>query len=211
MSRTGRWAGHWDAVYGGRVEDELTWFEARPGLSLDLIEAYGDPVQPVVDIGAGVSRLVDHLLAAGFSDVTALDLSQAALDTVRGRLGADANNAHWVAGDVTTWRPEQDYRLWHDRAVFHFLTEDADRAAYVGALQAALQPGGYAIIATFADDGPEKCSGLPVVRYAPQDLASELDRHAPGGFDPVAAPRFDHVTPKGTRQKFQVSVFRKST
>ena len=200
---------HWDAVYNARSDRELSWFEHRPDLMLELIAAYCAPDRPVIDIGGGASRLVDHLLLDGFGDVTVLDLSGAALEVGRKRLGAEAAKADWIVGDVTKWRATRGYGLWHDRAVFHFLTKERDRAGYVTAMAAALPVGGHAIIASFAEDGPEKCSGLEVVRYSPDGLAAELQNLAPGVFAPVEARHFEHVTPGGARQKFQVSVFRK--
>ncbi|ROU03867.1 class I SAM-dependent methyltransferase [Histidinibacterium lentulum] len=201
---------HWDGVYGARSEDELTWFEATPGLSLELVREHLQPGEPFIDIGAGASRLVDVLLDEGFGPLTVLDLSGAALAVSRQRLGARGDDVAWTEADITTWEPERAYAVWHDRAVFHFLTAVDDRAGYARALSDALRPGGIAIIATFADDGPEMCSGLPVVRYAPEALAQELDRLLPGQFDMIDARRHLHITPKGNRQSFQYSVFRKT-
>lgn len=199
---------HWNDVYRAREVEALTWYEAAPGLSLELIRLHARP-GPAVDVGAGTSHLVDALLDAGFGPVTALDLSDEALAISRARLGERADEVNWVVGDVTRWRPEAGHSLWHDRAVLHFLTEEADRAAYVAALDLALAVGGVAVIGTFADDGPEKCSGLPVQRYSPEALLDELERHAPGKFAPVEARRHVHVTPMQNRQHFQFSVFRK--
>ena len=201
---------HWDDVYGARSEDALTWFEATPAVSHDLVREYLQPGAPFIDIGAGASRLVDVLLNEGFGPLTVLDLSAAALAVSRQRLGPRADDLAWIAADITTWQPERDYAVWHDRAVFHFLTGAEGRAGYAGALSDALRPRGIAIIATFADDGPKMCSGLPVVRYAPETLAQELDRLLPGRFEMCDARRHMHITPKGNRQSFQYSVFRKT-
>jgi SAM-dependent methyltransferase len=201
---------HWDEVYGARSEDALTWFEATPPVSLELIREHLQPGESFIDIGAGASRLVDALLEEGFGLLTVLDLSAAALAVSRQRLGPRADDVAWIEADITTWQPERDYAVWHDRAVFHFLTGAEDRAGYACALAQALRPGGTAIIATFADDGPEMCSGLPVVRYAPEELAQELDRLLPGRFEMLDARRHMHITPKGNRQSFQYSVFRKT-
>jgi len=200
---------HWDEVYGARSEDALTWFEATPAVSLDLVRAHLQPGDPFLDIGAGASRLVDALREQGFGPLTVLDLSAASLAVSRQRLGPKADDVAWVEADITTWQPEREYAVWHDRAVFHFLTGAEDRAGYARALAQALRPGGIAIIATFADDGPEMCSGLPVVRYAPEALAQELDLLLPGRFKMLDARCHMHVTPKGNRQSFQYSVFRK--
>jgi hypothetical protein len=157
----------------------------------------------IIDIGGGESRLVDRLLDAGYSDVTVLDLSANAIAATKKRVGSLAERAQWIVADITEWRPQRNYRLWHDRAVLHFLTEPADRAAYVSALRAATAPGSCVVISTFALDGPEKCSGLPVVRYSAETLADELG----GDFRLVDTQREDHETPWGTVQRFQFSRF----
>ncbi|PWK60160.1 class I SAM-dependent methyltransferase [Roseicyclus mahoneyensis] len=201
---------HWDSVYGAREEEALTWFEDVPGLSLSLIRDLARPEDPVIDIGGGASRLVDHLLGEGYRDITVLDLSETALDASRGRLGDRADRVGWIVGDVTQWRPDSAaYALWHDRAAFHFLTEPDQRAAYVARMAAALRPGGHAIIMTFAEDGPERCSNLPVQRYSPDTLSAEVGRHAPGLFTAVQGARHMHPTPKGAVQAFGVTVLRR--
>lgn len=201
---------HWDSVYGARTEDELTWFEATPALSLELVRQYLRPGDPFVDVGGGASRLVDALLDDGFGPLSVLDLSGAALAASRQRLGARADRVRWIEADVTQWQAEGSYALWHDRAVFHFLTQAADRIAYARAMADALRPDGVAIIATFADDGPEMCSGLPVVRYAPQELAHTFEHALEDRLEPIESRRHMHVTPRGNRQSFQYSVFRKT-
>ena len=200
---------YWDSVYGARPEDELTWFETTPSLSLELVKSHLRPGDPLIDIGAGASRLVDALLDEGFGPLTVLDISDAALAVSRQRLGARADDVCWIEADVTHWQPDGRYAVWHDRAVFHFLTEAEGRAAYAQAMVDALRPEGVAIMATFAEDGPEMCSGLPVVRYASEALAQELDRLVPGKFELISSRRHMHITPKGNRQSFQYSVFRK--
>jgi trans-aconitate methyltransferase len=196
---------HWEEVYRQKAEDAVSWFQPRPELSLDLIRASGlVPDDPIIDVGGGASRLVDALLAAGVRDITVLDIADAALDKARKRLGASAAQVHWLTADVTHWRPERKYRLWHDRAVFHFLTEAADRAAYRHALESALAPGATAIIASFAPDGPERCSGLPVQRYSPDTLAAELGP----AFQLIDRRDEEHMTPASKVQRFQYSVFR---
>jgi SAM-dependent methyltransferase len=200
---------HWNGVYDARSEDELTWFEATPALSLELLRAHLHPGEPFIDIGAGASRLVDVLLEEGYGPLTVLDLSGAALAVSRQRIGSQGKDIAWIEADITKWEPDRTYAVWHDRAVFHFLTGAEERAGYARALSAALRPGGIAIIATFADDGPEKCSGLPVVRYAPEALGQELERLLPGRFETLDARRHMHITPKGNRQSFQYSVFRR--
>lgn len=201
---------HWAKVYGARPEDKLTWFEATPSVSLDLVRNYLKPGDAFIDIGGGASRLVDALLEAGLGPLTVLDLSGASLALSKQRLGPQSDHVTWIEADITTWNPGRDYAVWHDRAVFHFLTRPEDRAAYARAMSEALATGDIAIIATFADDGPEMCSGLPVVRYTPDDLAQELDRLCQGQFEKIDATRHMHITPKGNRQSFQYSVFRKT-
>lgn len=200
---------HWDKVYGAREDEALTWYEAEPELSLDLVTAHSRPGDAVIDVGGGTSRLVDALIEGGYDKVTVLDVSEAALATAKERLGARASEVTWIAADITNWIPSESYGLWHDRAVFHFLTDETDRAAYVAAMDAGLAEGGTAIIATFAEDGPEKCSGLSVMRYSPDALAETLEALAPGRFTSVDSRRHMHVTPKGNEQSFQVSVFEK--
>lgn len=200
--------GHWDAVYDAREEDRLTWFEAEPVLSRELIDTHAAPGGSVIDVGGGASRLVDVLLGQGRA-VTVLDLSAGALAASRERLGPDAARAEWRAGDVTDFAPDRTWDVWHDRAVFHFLTEPEARAGYVRAMEASLAPGGIAIVMTFAPDGPETCSSLPVERYSPESLRAEIDRLAPGAFAPVTQGRHVHRTPLGREQAFQFSVLQK--
>ena len=200
---------HWNQVYDARPETALTWFEATPTVSLDLLARHLGPGQALIDVGGGASRLVDHLLGLGAGPLAVLDISEAALAASRARLGEAADQVAWMVADITTFCPDQSWWVWHDRAVFHFLTEPADRAAYLAVLDKALEPGGHAIIATFADDGPEKCSGLPVHRYSPEALMAEVERHAPGSFEALEARRHVHMTPKGNRQNFQFSVLRR--
>ncbi|PQO21927.1 SAM-dependent methyltransferase [Rhodobacteraceae bacterium WD3A24] len=199
--------GHWDKTYQAREEQALTWFQETPQPALDLIASRVAPGAAILDAGGGASRLVDALLARGLGPVTVLDLSSEALAAARARLGPAAAGVTWIAADITRWTPPQRFALWHDRAVFHFLTDAADRAAYLHRMAAALPAGASAILSTFADDGPARCSGLEVSRYAPQTLAAEVARHAPGAFRPEEAFRHDHVTPKGAVQAFQTSVF----
>jgi SAM-dependent methyltransferase len=197
---------HWNAVYGARAEAALTWFEDAPEMSIDLIRSAGVTADArVIDVGGGASRLVDALLDDGFSQITVLDLSAQALRVSQERLGKRAGRVHWVAGDITLWLPDGAYDLWHDRAVFHFLTDPEDRAAYLRALRQALRPGGVAVIGTFALDGPETCSGLPVVRYAPETLAQVFG----DGFEPVSSRAHRHRTPMGRTQSFVFCTFRR--
>jgi trans-aconitate methyltransferase len=198
---------HWETVYTTKSETEVSWFQENPAPSLELIDlARPTPESTIADIGGGASRLVDRLLARGFRRVTVLDISQAALDAAKARLGERATEAEWVVADVTEWQPAHTFDIWHDRAAFHFLTDPADRLAYVARLRQAVRPGGHVIIGTFAIDGPEKCSGLPVHRYDTASLAKELGE----GFELVDARRQDHATPWNSTQHFQFCIFRRT-
>jgi SAM-dependent methyltransferase len=197
---------HWQNVYTKKGENEVSWFQENPAPSLELIAQFGaTPSSAIIDIGAGASRLVDRLIDRGFKDLTVLDLSEAALETAKARLGSRAAEVHWIVADATVWEPPKAYDFWHDRAAFHFLTEECDRAAYVARLERAVKVGGYAIIGTFALDGPERCSGLPVVRYDPDSLGKTLGP----GLQLVDTRRHAHATPWGSNQSFQFSVFRR--
>ena len=197
---------HWEKVYTSKGENEVSWFQESPAPSLALIAEVGAaPRQAIIDIGGGASRLVDHLIDQGFSDITVLDLSAAALEATKARLGQRASRAHWLVADATTWQPPRAYDVWHDRAAFHFLTEESDRAGYIARFKQGLKIGGHAIIATFALDGPEKCSGLPVMRYDAAHLAQTLGP----GFKLLQSQRNDHATPWGSQQHFQFSVFQR--
>jgi 2-polyprenyl-3-methyl-5-hydroxy-6-metoxy-1,4-benzoquinol methylase len=197
---------HWENVYRTKGEREVSWFQETPAISLELIRSAGAARHSaVVDVGGGASRLVDALVEQGYEAVTVLDLSESALAAAKARLGQAAAQVTWIVADVVEWKPLRRYELWHDRAAFHFLTEEADRSAYVACLREALAPGGHAIIATFALDGPERCSGLPVVRY---DAAS-VGRVLGNTFKLVESRRHDHQTPMGGTQHFQFSMFRR--
>lgn len=197
---------HWQGVYAAKGEQEVSWFQETPKPSLELLDHAGAGTgSAVIDIGGGASRLVDALLARGFSDVTVLDISPAALDAARARLGSDARRVAWIAADVTEWTPDRAYDVWHDRAAFHFLTRHEEQAAYVERLKAGLKPGGHVVIGTFAPDGPEKCSGLPVARHDAASIAAVLGP----GFVLLDSRRDEHATPWGSVQRFQFSLFRR--
>ncbi len=198
---------HWDMVYREKTEAQTSWYRAHLDESLRLIDALGlPPDAPLLDVGGGRATLVDDLLARGFRDVSVLDLSQIALAEAQRRLGADAGKVRWIAGDVSEVElPAAHYALWHDRAVFHFLINAIERERYVSALVRAVRVGGHAVIATFAPDGPERCSGLPVCRYGEIELAAEFAL----AFEQVGASRHVHVTPAGSEQPFTHVVLRR--
>ena len=196
--------GHWDRVYRTKGEQDLSWFEAVPSVSLALMEAAGLTASTcVLDVGGGDSRLVDCLIARGLDCLAVLDVSTAALERAQARLGRAAAVPIWIASDVTGDWSVKPMDMWHDRAVFHFLTEAHDRARYLVHLHETLKSGGAAILATFALDGPSTCSGLPVVRYSPLTLAAELGEN----FSLVESVPHLHTTPWGASQSFQYSRF----
>ena len=197
---------HWQNVYLSKGEQEVSWTQGDPEPSLGLITTYSPSLKAsIVDIGGGASRLVDALAGRSYAHLTVLDLSEAALQAARQRLGARAAQVQWIAADATKWQPPAAFDLWHDRAAFHFLVEPTDRAAYLDRLRSGVKPGGYAIIATFALDGPEKCSGLPVQRYDPAGLSQTIGE----SFELIADQQHRHVTPWGAMQSFQFSVLRR--
>jgi SAM-dependent methyltransferase len=197
---------HWDNLYTSRAEKDVSWYQDRATPSLDLIALTGLSADAeIIDIGGGASRLVDSLLHANFGRLTVLDLSGAALDTTKQRLGDKAARVTWVVADVTTWQPPRTYDLWHDRAAFHFLIDQAGQSAYVERLKTAVRPAGFVIIGTFAPDGPERCSGLPVVRYDAPALAAALG----DAFELIDARPHEHTTPWGAVQRFQFATFRR--
>jgi trans-aconitate methyltransferase len=196
---------HWETVYRTKPATQVSWYEETPALSRQLVREYAEPDRPVIDIGGGVSRLTGSLLQDGFTDLTVLDISGEALAVAKRTLGEDASRVEWIEADVRRWQPERRYALWHDRAAFHFLTDPADQRAYAETLKRALSPGGAAIIATFAPDGPEMCSGLLIVRHDAESILRVLGPD----FTLAETRRHEHVTPKGAVQRFQFSVLRR--
>lgn len=198
---------HWDHVYATKGEAEVSWYQDSPATSLEMIRAANpNHDAAIIDIGGGASRLVDALLQDGYRDVAVLDLSANALDAAKKRIGGAASMVDWIVADATSWQPAKTYDVWHDRAAFHFLTDPRDRAAYVERLRSALATDGHVIIATFAPDGPEKCSGLPVQRHDSASLAAELGPE----FALIETRSETHHTPWDSTQAFQFSRFRRS-
>jgi 2-polyprenyl-3-methyl-5-hydroxy-6-metoxy-1,4-benzoquinol methylase len=189
---------HWDDAYSTRGNEGVSWFEPEPTVSLELIRSLGvERSAAVVDVGGGASFLVDRLFEMGYTNVSVLDVSQVALAAGQQRLGG-STNVSWLHEDVLAWRPARQYGLWHDRAVFHFLTSRDEQCAYLESMESAITPGGSLVLATFASDGPEHCSGLPVTRYSAEEL---VDRLGPG-FSLALSRRELHTTPGGAIQPF---------
>jgi ubiquinone/menaquinone biosynthesis C-methylase UbiE len=191
---------HWEHMYATKAPTQVSWYQQHPDNSLRLIQHTDiQPTDPIIDVGGGASTLVDNLLEAGFQSLTVLDISATALQVARQRLGACASAVTWIEADITqTTLPRHGYALWHDRAVFHFLTHLADRQRYIDTLRYALRPGGNVIVATFAPDGPQQCSGLDVQRYGPESLHRQFGHD----FELVDCISESHHTPWGTEQKF---------
>lgn len=197
---------HWEQVYQQKQPDQVSWYQQEASLSLQLIKQLTTPNASLIDVGSGASRLIDDLLALGYQRLTVLDISAAALEVSKQRLGVQATTVNWLVADITSVElPAQAYDVWHDRAVFHFLTEKADRAAYVERVRYSLKQGAYLLISCFAEQGPEKCSGLPVVRYNPQSLAAEFG----AAFATKQQYEELHPTPFGTEQAFIYLVLQK--
>jgi SAM-dependent methyltransferase len=198
---------HWERIYAEKDPEQLSWHEATPERSLALIEAtklsHG---AAILDVGGGTSGLASQLLDAGYTDITVIDISRPALNASQARLGNAAGRVKWVEGDVRTHGFGRQFDVWHDRAVFHFMVEPADRQGYLRVLRRTLRPDGHLIIATFGPDGPTRCSGLPVARYGAQDLSRRLGRE----FEFVWTTTEVHVTPSGNQQQFLYAHFQRN-
>ncbi|HEY1072047.1 class I SAM-dependent methyltransferase [Brevundimonas sp.] len=199
--------GHWRKVYRETGADAVSWYEAEPSASLEALARAGvSGARSFVDVGGGASRLVDQLLDRGWSDLTVVDIASEALAVSQQRLGERAHGVNWLAVDISAWTPSRSFQIWHDRAVFHFMTEPEQRAGYKTALRLGTREGSLAIFATFALTGPERCSGLPVRRYDARALAAEFSDH----FELLDSWQDDHVTPSGRVQPFLWSVLKRS-
>ena len=199
---------HWENIYKKKATTQVSWYQQHLQMSLQLIERTGvEKTARIIDIGGGASTFVDDLLERGFEHITVLDISSAAIDAARKRLGSRADKVTWIEADITKVAlPHHQYDLWHDRAVFHFLTSAGDCQKYIEAVKHSLKPGGHVIISTFAPEGPPKCSGLDVVRYSPQSLHDEFGNE----FELIESASEAHLTPSGTKQKFICCYFKKA-
>jgi trans-aconitate methyltransferase len=207
MADQARAAAHWDAAYA-HGDDTRSWFEEHPAMSLRMLDAAGvATTDALIDVGGGASPLTGALLDRGFRDLTVLDVSAAGMQHARGRLGSRAGQVHWLTADVLTWHPRRHYQAWHDRATFHFLTTDEHRQQYLHTLDAATAPGAIAVFGCFAPDGPRHCSGMPVARYSPAQLARQVGAK----WLLISQAREEHITPAGTIQPFTWVALRKQS
>jgi SAM-dependent methyltransferase len=191
---------HWDRIYRSRAVSDVSWYQPEARLSLELVRGVAPDLDaPIIDVGGGASTLVDGLLDVGYRNVSVLDISAAALAVARERLGGRASEVRWIEADLLAGPlPAREYAVWHDRAVFHFLTDARERGAYVAKAREAVRPGGHVIVASFALDGPTRCSGLEVVRYSPDEMHAQFGP----GFLLIDSVREEHHTPAGTTQAF---------
>ena len=196
---------HWENIYQTKKPDEVSWYQEKPETLLDIIFRIGiDKNAKIIDVGAGVSRLIDHLLALGFRNMTVLDISSNALNESKKRLGDKAKNIEWIVSDVREFKTKDKYDLWHDRAVLHFLTEEKDIRKYVELVRTYVKPNGYIIVSTFSVNGPKKCSGLDIKQYSEDSMKKLFS-----GFEHIKSFEEEHITPWGASQMFICSVFRK--
>ena len=197
---------HWDEVYRTKASDSVSWYQPAPEPSLQALDRFQVPnTASLIDIGGGASTLVDCLIGRGWTDLSVLDIAAPALDVAKARLGRPAERVHWEVADITGWVPRRTYHIWHDRAVFHFLTSAGQRAAYRRALDAGVAEAGLVVVATFALDGPDRCSGLPVQRYDAPGLLAEMGP----GYRLLENWREEHTTPGGGKQAFNWCVLRR--
>ena len=197
---------HWENIYRTKKPNEVGWFQSTPSTSLDFLKEFNIPVTAkIIDIGGGDSLLVDHLLNLGYKDITVLDISETAIEKTKERLGENAAHVKWIVSDITSFHPTEVYDFWHDRAAFHFLTQDSEIETYIETVNENLQPDGIMVIGTFSEQGPGKCSGIDVKQYSEKSLPERLKSF----FAKIKCIRVDHKTPFDTIQHFVFCSFRK--
>lgn len=197
---------HWEQVYGEKQINEVSWYQPKPETSLDFINDFElNKDEKIIDVGGGDSFLVDHLLSSGFTDVTVLDISETAISRAKERLGKKADKITWIVEDAASFRPKHTYKLWHDRAAFHFLTEEDQIKNYLESLDKAVAKGGYVIMGAFSEKGPEKCSGIPVKQYSLHEM-NDLFKDK---FETLECKNIDHITPSKSVQNFTFCTFKK--
>ncbi len=197
---------HWNGIYSKKEFEETSWYQAKPESSLNLIESLGlSREAAMLDVGGGNSFLVDHLLKLGYENLHVLDISEVAIKMAKERLGVDSSKVDWFVTDITEFDSEKKFDVWHDRAAFHFLTEDEQVNDYISILNNSLKPGGYFILATFSEKGPEKCSGIEIRQYSTQDLKKLFEKD----FEILSLENLDHTTPWDAKQNFSFGLFQK--
>lgn len=197
---------HWEKVYQTKQFAEVSWYQARPDISLGFLEKFKLPKDAkIIDIGGGESKLVDFLLEKGYTDITVLDISEQAIERVKARLGHAATKVKWIIADAAQFEPAEQYDFWHDRAAFHFLTEEEDIRHYVQNVQQNVRPNGYMVLGTFSENGPDQCSGLPIRKYSESSMTERLK----GIFEKLKCLTIDHVTPTNKIQNFIFCSFKK--
>jgi 2-polyprenyl-3-methyl-5-hydroxy-6-metoxy-1,4-benzoquinol methylase len=197
---------HWENIYSEKAMTEVSWYQAVPETSLELIKRVAkNKDASIIDVGGGDGYLVDELIQLGYNNITVLDISVNAINKAKKRLGGIAKNIKWIISDITEFNPTDKYDVWHDRAVFHFLTKDSDIEKYKSLVNINVKKNGHFILATFADNGPDKCSGLCVSKYSEKDQAVKFKDY----FTPLDSFKYKHPTPFGTTQNFTFSVFKK--
>jgi 2-polyprenyl-3-methyl-5-hydroxy-6-metoxy-1,4-benzoquinol methylase len=197
---------HWENIYQTKQINEVSWFQPTPDTSLNFIRQFNvKTTAKIIDIGGGDSFLVDHLLDLGYTDITVLDISEAAIDRVKQRLGDGATRVKWIVADVTTFKPTEEYDFWHDRATFHFLTEEREILKYIDTAQKSIKQKGIILIGTFSENGPKKCSGIEISQYSETTMTERLKMF----FKKIKCITIDHKTPSGTMQNFIFCSFRK--
>ena len=197
---------HWEKIYTTKEFKETSWFQAKPEVSLNIIESLGlSRKAEIIDVGGGNSYLVDNLLGLGYENLSVLDISEVAMDKARKRTGENAAKVNWIISDAADYKADNKFDLWHDRAAFHFLTDETRISNYLNNLKASVKQGGYVILATFSEKGPEKCSGISIKQYSAQDMEKLFERD----FEIVRLENLDHITPWGDKQNFTFGLFRK--
>lgn len=197
---------HWEKIYTTKEFKETSWFQKKPVVSLDIIESLGLSREArIIDIGGGDSYLVDNLLDLGYKNLNVLDISEVAIEKAKTRIGEKAGKVIWIVSDAVNYKADKKFDLWHDRAAFHFLTEEKKINTYLDNLKASVKPGGYVILATFSEKGPEKCSGITIKQYSAQDMERLFEKD----FEIVRVENIDHTTPWGDKQNFTFGLFRK--
>jgi len=197
---------HWEKVYTQKNPNEVSWFQNEPTVSKKIIQSVSNNLASVIDVGGGASLLVDYLIKLGYTNVAVLDISDKAIQYAKARLGDQANSVEWFVEDITQFTPPHTYNVWHDRAVFHFLIDEQSRKSYVEVLRNAIMVGGYVIIATFAKDGPKKCSGLDIVQYDENSIQYELGND----FVLLDSEYETHITPNKAEQHFIYFTFQRT-